>query len=365
MNEMSMLPGFSVIMPCFNVERYVEASLKSVFQFNYEGAVEIIIVDDGSTDNTWAVIQKIVSEEKERRDIRAVRHDVNKGVSAATDTACSLAKNEWIVKADSDDIQDSERLSVCASLIRKYPQVCAIALACQRVTEDGKLGEYISYAENAANVSECLLDSSYQRYASRLGIGDALGFINAGGTVAFRRALYLKWGNLVDVDNPSERFADDTVWAVRYMLSGPVVGANAMACLYLTRTSGNLECRASGRRYTDIIQGELNSDRAAKAQAEGYRRCALCCMRAIEEPGLSDWSHEHIHQLACRCKQYELFFRTKAYWWSWPYLRRLVWYVRNRNKLVYPHRKWFANRLLPLPVSAVLRAIVLKIRSIK
>lgn len=358
-------PGFSVIVPCYNVEKYVENALKSIIRFRYEGNVEIVIVDDGSTDNTWEVIQRIVSEEKERRDIRAVRHDVNKGVSAATDTACSLAKNEWIVKADSDDIQDSERLSAYATLIRKYPQVCAIALACQRVTEDGKLGEYIPFAVKTNGVSECLLDSPYQRYAGRMEIGDVPEFLNFGCAVAFKRDLYLKWGNLVDENNPAERFADDTVWAVRYMLSGPVVGANALACLYLSRTSGNLEYRATGRRYNDVIQGELNSDRAAKAQAEAYRRGALCCLRAIEEPGLSDWSHDHIHQLAHRCKQYELFFRTKAYWWSWPYFKRLVWYVRNKNRLVSPHRKWFANRLLPLPVSAVLKCFVLKIRSIK
>ncbi len=362
---MSMLPGFSVIMPCFNVERYVEASLKSVFQFNYEGTVEIIIVDDGSTDNTWEVIQRIVEEEKARRNIRAVRHDVNKGVSAATDTACSLAKNEWLVKADSDDIQDAERLSVYANLIRKYPQVCAIALDCQRVTEGGELCEYIPFAINTNGVSDCLLESPYQRYAGRMEIGDVPGFLNFGGTVAFKRDLYLKWGNLVEEEIPAERFADDTVWAVRYMLSGPVAGANALACLYLSRTVGNLEFRAEGMLYRDVIRGELNSGRAAKAQAEAYRRGALCCLRAIEEPGLSDWPHEYIHQLAHRCKQYELFFRTKADWWTWPYFRRLIWYVRNKNELLPPHRKWFSRRLLPLPVTALLRCMVLKMRSVK
>lgn len=362
---MKEYPSFSVIVPCYNVEKYVENALESMFRFRHKGAVEIIIVDDGSEDNTWEVIQRIVSEEKERRDIRAVRHDVNKGVSAATDTACSLAKFEWIVKADSDDIQDSERLSVYESLIRKYPQVCALALDCQRVTEDGELGEYIPFATNTKGVSEILLDSPYQRYASRLGMDNMPDFLNFGGTVAFKRDLYLKWGNLVDEKEGTERFADDTVWAVRYMLSGPVAGAHAMACLYLTRISGALEYRSTGRRYIDVIRQELKSTTASKAHAEAHRRASLCCLRAIEESGLSDWKHEHIHELANRCKQYELFFMAKSYWWSWSYFRRLLWCVCNKNKLVPAHRRWVVNRLLPLPISAALKCTVLKMRSIK
>ena len=356
------LPSFSIAIPCYNVEKFVEDAIKSVLRFQYNGEIQIIIVDDASTDSTWQRIQKTLKHEALGKNICLVRHEINKGVAAATDTAYQYATCEWLVKADADDIQMPGRLNAYAELIRKYPRACALVLACQRISEDGKPYEFIPFSSFGKEVSEYYLYTPQQRYEGRLGIGHEPSFGDFGGTVAFKRELYLKWGNLVDDGCASTRFADDTVWGARYMLSGPVVGSNVVSCLYRTRSSGNLEYRCKGNSYKDLILQEVESVKSISYQAEANKRAKLCCLRAMHDSSLSDWQKDHILQCAHRYEQRQLYFSVRAEWWNWSWFKRVVWYILNRKKLLLVHQGWCFKRLIPLPFAAFARSIVLKLR---
>ncbi len=85
----------SVIIPVYNQEKLVIRALESIPQ---NDDIEIIIVDDGSTDNTWKVIQ----EYKDER-IKAFHFSKNRGVSAARNCALDNAIGEYVVMLDSDD----------------------------------------------------------------------------------------------------------------------------------------------------------------------------------------------------------------------------------------------------------------------
>ncbi len=361
-NTNSYLPSFSVAIPCYNVEAFVEEAIRSVLKFEYAGDVQIVIVDDGSTDNTWQCIQNIVQSEGKGKNICVVQHKTNKGVAAATDTAYFHSTNDWLVKADADDIQMSDRLKAYAEIIRKYPRVCAIELACQRITEDGKPYEIIPFASVNRDVTEYFQDTPEQRYHGRMGLDNEPNFCDFGGTVAFKRDLYLKWGNLVDDEDTSVRFADDTVWGTRYMLSGPVAGANVISCLYRTRSSGNLEYRGRGNSWADLMRQEIESAKSSAYKAEANKRAELCCLRAIQNPSLSDWKKEHILQYAHKHSQFSLYFSVRTKWWNWSWLKRVSWYICNRKKLLPVHRGWCFKRLIPLRLAAFARSVVLKCR---
>ena len=94
----STQPLISVIVPVYNVERYLDQCVESLIGQTYE-RLEIILVDDGSTDssgeqcNAWA--------NRDNR-IRAVRQ-CNAGLAAARNTGLDLAKGEYIGFVDSDD----------------------------------------------------------------------------------------------------------------------------------------------------------------------------------------------------------------------------------------------------------------------
>ena len=89
----------SVIIPTYNRAYLISRAINSVLNQTYQD-FEIIIVDDGSTDNTEEVIKEF--QEKDER-IKYIRHKNNKGEAAARNTGIKAAKNEYISFQDSDD----------------------------------------------------------------------------------------------------------------------------------------------------------------------------------------------------------------------------------------------------------------------
>ena len=91
------IPGrVSVVMPCFNGQETIERSIKSVLAQTYLN-VELLVINDGSTDDSEQVIQSIESEK-----IRYLRQG-NAGVSSARNKGIELAKGEFIAFLDADD----------------------------------------------------------------------------------------------------------------------------------------------------------------------------------------------------------------------------------------------------------------------
>ena len=90
-------PLVSICIPSFNSEKYIEETLTSLFNQTYQH-LEIIVVDDGSTDNT---INKLASI-KDSRFTFTVQQ--NKGASAARNKAYSLSTGEYIKFMDADDL---------------------------------------------------------------------------------------------------------------------------------------------------------------------------------------------------------------------------------------------------------------------
>lgn len=97
----------SVIMPAYNSEKYIGRSIESVLAQDHDN-FELIVVDDGSKDNTRAIAQEYAS-----RDSRIkVLEQANQGVSAARNYALENASGEYVAFLDSDDLWDTDNLSV-------------------------------------------------------------------------------------------------------------------------------------------------------------------------------------------------------------------------------------------------------------
>ena len=88
----------SVVVPVYNVEKYVEKCLKSLMGQSY-GALEIIVVDDGSTDGSGAICDEMAAGDKRVR----VFHKKNGGLSSARNYGIKRAKGEYVCLVDSDD----------------------------------------------------------------------------------------------------------------------------------------------------------------------------------------------------------------------------------------------------------------------
>lgn len=92
----------SIIIPLYNVERYVDSSLKSAFNQTFED-VEFILVDDCSTDGTMNMVENLVSKSACRERVKIIRHQINSGLSAVRNTGMKHAQGEYIFFMDSDD----------------------------------------------------------------------------------------------------------------------------------------------------------------------------------------------------------------------------------------------------------------------
>ena len=89
----------TIIIPIYNLENMVTRALDSVPRRN---DLEVLIVDDGSTDNSYAVCEKY-AEEHPDLTIRIIRHEVNRGLGATKNTGYENAHGDYINQLDADD----------------------------------------------------------------------------------------------------------------------------------------------------------------------------------------------------------------------------------------------------------------------
>ena len=123
------LPTVSVIIPTYNRAERVSAAVKSVMA-QTPSELEIIIVDDGSSDGTEKVIRPFVEGSGGR--ISYFRQD-NRGVSAARNKGIALARGEWIAFLDSDDVWIPEKLEWQFRAIRQSGGRCGACYANARL----------------------------------------------------------------------------------------------------------------------------------------------------------------------------------------------------------------------------------------
>ena len=95
----------SVIIPAYNAEKFIEEAIKSAQNQTYKN-IEIIVVDDGSTDGTAEIVKKLAKKDKRIR----YHHQKNKGVSIARNTAINYSKGQFIALLDQDDIWLPEKI---------------------------------------------------------------------------------------------------------------------------------------------------------------------------------------------------------------------------------------------------------------
>jgi len=91
----------SIIVPVYNVEKYIRSCIESIFKQGLDDAsFEVIIVNDGSTDRSMEMIEYIISQ---HRNITVINQD-NKGLSIARNNGIANAKGKYILMPDSDDL---------------------------------------------------------------------------------------------------------------------------------------------------------------------------------------------------------------------------------------------------------------------
>ena len=126
----AVAPRFSVIIPLYNKEAEIERTVRSVLAQTLQ-PLEIVIVDDGSTDNSRHVVEQINSP------LIRLHTQQNAGSGAARNRAIALSRGEYIAMIDADDEWMPDYLQQIARLIRLYPNCGGWCSAFDIVSDDG------------------------------------------------------------------------------------------------------------------------------------------------------------------------------------------------------------------------------------
>lgn len=137
-----MMPLVSVVIPAYNVEAYVAEALRSALRQTYPHR-EVIVVDDGSTDRTLAVIARTRAEHGDP-PLTVVRQP-NRGLSAARNAGLRAARGELIAFLDGDDAWRDDKLARHVRVMTADPGVGVSFSESEYMTEDGRpTGDCIS-----------------------------------------------------------------------------------------------------------------------------------------------------------------------------------------------------------------------------
>lgn len=92
----------SIVFPVYNVEKFVEVSLKSALSQDYD-SIEYVIVNDCATDGSMDIIAEVLSHSPRKQDVFIISHNKNQGLSAARNTGLDNSKGDYVFFMDSDD----------------------------------------------------------------------------------------------------------------------------------------------------------------------------------------------------------------------------------------------------------------------
>jgi len=125
----------SVLLPVYNVEPYVAEALASIQSQTFSD-IEIVVVDDGSTDGTLRIVEQLASAEPR---ITVVRRPRNQGLSAALNLGLTYCHAPFIARMDGDDIALPTRLEKQLQLLEANPDIALVGCATTAIDQGGCL----------------------------------------------------------------------------------------------------------------------------------------------------------------------------------------------------------------------------------
>lgn len=127
---MNLSEKISVIIPVYNTEKYLEGSIRSIMNQTYKN-LDIICVNDGSSDSSLAILEKLAAEDGR---IRIINQE-NAGQGAARNAGLEVATSEWVTFPDSDDMLVPDAYETAAKAFVENPDM--IHFSIKVVEEDG------------------------------------------------------------------------------------------------------------------------------------------------------------------------------------------------------------------------------------
>jgi glycosyltransferase involved in cell wall biosynthesis len=241
----------SVVIPVFNGERFLSETLESVFAQDVDG-LEIIVVDDGSTDGTAAIVRRYGAR------IAGIRQS-NRGQAAAVNAGLRRARGAFVSVLDADDVWAPGSLAALRQEAMRSPGTDIVSGLTSRFKDGCPLGEPFP----------------------------ALFF----GSSLIRRSLL----DRVGLQDERLRYSEDADWFLRALEAGATVRFCAVLALYYREHDANLTCDTPStlRGYAAVLKRSLDRRRHADGSVSLLNRGALHVpdgLARVSPAGDRDWS---------------------------------------------------------------------------
>lgn len=227
-------PLISCIVPVFNGERYLGEALESILKQRYQ-PLEIIVVDDGSTDGTAAVMDHYPGKV-------CLLRQANAGTAAARNFGLNAAKGEFVAFLDADDLWHPEKLERQMARFQTSPELDYCVAHVQNFWVPELIEEERRFRDH--RISKALPGYSTGTLLARRDLFDTVGWFNA-----------------------TIRHADDTEWFLRASEHGATMELLSDVLLYRRLHQNNFSrLRASNSRdqYLQVLKTALDRRRRNK-----------------------------------------------------------------------------------------------------
>ena len=219
---------FSIIVCAYNVEDYIERAIESINNQNFID-YEIIIVNDGSTDNTYAKIKKI---KLKNNRIKIINNRKNIGLGASRNIAVDKAKGKYVLYLDSDDtIYNEDTLNKVNNIIEnEAPDL--IYMGVQYIGGSNK--QYIPNAENSTREARIACDMNF-----------------AVSSICFKRQFLLN----KNISFLTDTYYEDMLYSIQCTILAPKITYGTFPFYnYYRNREGSIMSTPSIRRCTDMYK---------------------------------------------------------------------------------------------------------------
>lgn len=260
---MTTNPLVSIIMPAYNASAYIAEAIESVLDQTWTNW-ELIIVDDGSTDDTLQIAQQYVAKDNRIQ----VYHQSNQGVSSARNNALQYIQGDFVQYLDSDDVLDVEKLSSHINIIQEksFTEHDLTYGICYNLTSDGRK-------------KQTVMHELYKNYDNAL---DAQVAILENHFISFPYSTYLLPRPIVEqvgLWNPMLNRAEDSEYMLRVLSKVRSLWYVSQSIFYYREVDGSLSRRSltQNQMVSEMIVSQSMADvlLSMKDNSSAIRACEI------------------------------------------------------------------------------------------
>ena len=240
----------SVIIPCYNCEKYIAEAIESILNQSYNN-IELIIVDDCSTDNSLIIIEKYINN----KNVVIIKNSTNSGVAYSINIGIKIAKGEYIARMDADDISHPLRIQKQVDVMLSNPNFSVVGTNVQVIDGDGNALFYYNALHTDDEIRKAFA------YTSPIWSGSQM----------WKRSVCFQAGLIDENLIPG---CEDIEFTLRLLLLGKSINIQEPLYIYRKNLTGewNLSPKHQLERISlarEVFMRKLNSD--GKRIAEIYR----------------------------------------------------------------------------------------------